>query len=154
MNRKRRNNRGYTLAEVLIAIAVISVGGFGLLAACYASMQYQHDMLDQAERQKVASYAYALFRQHCSQNPDFLTAAEDEEEESPPLVFPEGEALGDYPADARWAWRIKIAPHESLSGLYEITVLVFDMREADETNAIPEDGNALYTLHTFFSRRE
>ena len=148
MNRKRRNNRGYTLVEVLIAIAVISVGGFGLLAVCYASLRYEKDMLARAERQKTASYAYALFRQHCAQNPDFLAGAAEDE----PLVFPEGGELGDYPADARWAWRVKISPHENLPGLYEITVLVFDMRERED--AEPQDYEAAYALRTFLSERE
>jgi prepilin-type N-terminal cleavage/methylation domain-containing protein len=152
MNR-RKNNRGYSLVEVLFAVAVITIGAFGLLAACYASVRYEWAMLDRAEIHKTADYAYALLRQHCSQNPGFLMEAEAEAEVEGDAVqvFPEGGGLGEYPADRRWRWLVKSTPDEDVPGLHRVTVLVYERRKR---NTPPSDGEAVYILRTFFSERQ
>ena len=147
MNRRTPNNSGFTLAEVLIAIAVITVGAMGLLAVCYSSLRHEREMLMRDDWHKVADYAVALLRQHDEAEDGFDNDDADADESAQAVCF-----RGEYPYDERWAWQTIVASDDTVPGLYRVTVEVLDVRESDNGAASGED-KVVYTTHTFYARR-
>ncbi len=140
---------GYSLIEVIIAIAVLTIGAFGLLSLCYSSLNLESTTVRNAERERVAGYAYATFRTRCSRDAQFLRDI------AASGAFPRNGGFGEYPGHDRYRWRILVSPHNEISGLHEIAVLVFDRSDSRvRADASGAEENAAFVLRTYLSERE
>ncbi len=139
MNRRTDSTRGdggFSLLETVIAMAILSVGAFGLLSASYSALSLQAHNQKNLDCQRVAAYAYAEFLQQRSDS-DILLSAE------------EAKFSGSYPPNDRYSWEVRCAidPEALDSGVtvLEVTVLVFDRNSPESDNS---DG-AAYIFRTF-----
>jgi hypothetical protein len=140
---------GYSLIEAIIAIAVLTVGAFGLLSLCYSSLNLESTTAREAERKRVAGYAYTTFRARCSRDAQFLRDVAEEG------AFPRDGGFGEYPGNERYRWRILVSPHNEIPGLHEIAVLVFDRSDSRvRADASGAEENAAFVLRTRLSERE
>lgn len=148
-NRKTEGIAGYSLIETLFAVFILSVGAFGLLAACYSSLDLEGKTVRQADCERVAGYAYATFKSQCARNGGFLKDCAESG------AFPGGDGLGEYPSNKNYRWSILVNTHNETPGLFEITVQVFDKDvEKISANPLTREDDAAYAFHTFISERE